>query len=374
LNESNLLKPLRVLDLCAAPGGKSTHLISMLPLDSYIVVNEVVRGRLETLKENICKWGNHSVHVTSKEARFFADCVYGGVDGAFDFILVDAPCSGEGMFRKNPDAIAEWSEENVRFSAQRQRSILTDIWPALAPGGYLAFSTCTFNIYENDHNIRWLQDEFGAIHVDIFDSIDLNCRGLLNYQELGIVKGKEGGYRFFPGLVRGEGLFIALFQKPLDSAADSDYSTVRRYSMAGAVPSKKFAGKRKKKGSASGKKLTSVSGKRLTSVSDKEMASLLGKSAASGGFPQEEIVAEEAFSLNRDGRWPMVELSKEQALRYLARESIVLDGAPLGVLMVTYGGLPLGYVKNIGNRANNLYPKKWRIRSTLTLPEFFHIL
>ncbi|MFA7180674.1 MAG: hypothetical protein WC077_05935, partial [Bacteroidales bacterium] len=157
---------LNVLDLCAAPGGKSTHLISMLPQGSTFTANEVIKSRVAPLRENILKWGNHNAKVISFDARDICSHTLQN-NNLFHFILVDAPCSGEGMFRKDPSAIKEWSPENVQNSAARQKRILGDIWPALAPGGYLAYTTCTFNIYENDQNVEWMHDILGAEVIDL---------------------------------------------------------------------------------------------------------------------------------------------------------------------------------------------------------------
>ena len=330
-------KPIRILDLCAAPGGKSTHLISMAPPESHIVVNEVVKNRLPALKENIIKWGVHSVNITSREASAFASRSLESQQ--FDFILVDAPCSGEGMFRKDPVAIKEWSEESVMMCAKRQRSILADIWPALAPGGYLAYSTCTFNIYENDLNLKWLREELGALPAD------LATHPGSPVPNPGIIAGKEGGFRFFPGLVRGEGFFFALFRKP--SGESSGQSLGQPFEKLSKKPFSQTS--HHSFGQASGKQSYKQSAKQPNSHLQKK----------SDANPQ--IVPEDAFSILPDKRFPTVELSKEDALSFLARRTIVIKDAPLGYLLVTYGGLPLGYVKNIGTRANNLYPMNWRI-------------
>ncbi|MDP3436046.1 MAG: hypothetical protein Q8S04_02260 [Bacteroidales bacterium] len=370
-----LLKPLfadisqpRVLDLCAAPGGKTTHLVSMLPLNSYIVANEVVKNRVAPLKENLLKWGNHSVEVTSKDAREISSyCNAVGLQ--FDFILVDAPCSGEGMFRKDPVAISEWSEENVKTCAARQKRILSDIWPTLAPGGYLAYSTCTFNIYENDQNVTWIQEELGARLVSLEElyhnhfsnhSQDFATRSpdTINHssdsatsspgsttlsvghletllKKSGVVKGDAGGYRLFPGLVRGEGLFFALFRKEINSDLPVENEVVFNKHLSA-------------KHSAS----------KALSTKNLSPKNLSAKHSSSQYLPNPE----DALSITGINDIPRFELTKETALKYLARQSITLQGAPLGYLIVTYGGLPLGYVKNLGTRANNLYPINWRIR------------
>ena len=173
---------LRVLDLCAAPGGKTTQLLSHLDDASLLVANEVVPSRATILAENVARWGCSNVAVTSSDPAAFAS-----FRGFFDIAVVDAPCSGEGMFRKDERAVAEWSPDTVRLCAARQRRILADFWPSLAPGGFLIYSTCTFNRFEDEENVDWIVRELGAA-----------CREMRH---------------FYPGEDRGEGFFAALLQK-----------------------------------------------------------------------------------------------------------------------------------------------------------------
>lgn len=310
------MKPRSFLDLCAAPGGKSTHLVSMVArsivgsenLSSFnsmcsVVCNEVIGSRASVLAENIAKWGVPGVMVTSHDPRYFSK---GG--WLFDFILVDAPCSGEGMFRKDPKVISEWSESGVNLCAARQRRILSDIWGALAPGGLLAYSTCTFNRRENDDNVRWLKSEFGALSYDLGLTEDV-------IERWGIFVTQEGGYQFFPGLARGEGFYFALVQKPLDKVAAKHFAPFSR--------------------------LSSVTSTMPTFLK-----------------PSHEY----ALSICYGNEWPSIELSRQEALNYLSRNSVKLkENAPLGYLRVTFMGLGLGFVKNLGNRVNNLYPVNRRI-------------
>ena len=125
-------EPVVMLDLCAAPGGKSTHARSVLPEGSLLVANEVMRNRSQVLAENLIKWGDSRVVVTNNDPADFT-----ALTELFDVILTDVPCSGEGMFRKDPVAVDEWSMDNVQICWQRQRRILADVWPALKPGGLL---------------------------------------------------------------------------------------------------------------------------------------------------------------------------------------------------------------------------------------------
>ena len=190
--------PLRVLDLCAAPGGKSTLLANNLPKDSLLVSNEIIKSRASILKENIIKWGYDHIVVTNSDPNRFT-----GMKGAFDMILVDAPCSGEGMFRKDEKAIMEWSENNLRLCEERQKRILSDVWDALAPGGYLVYSTCTYNPGENEDILNWILTTFDASSVEIRH----------NFTAITPSPSPLHGYHFYPHKTSGEGLFMGVIQK-----------------------------------------------------------------------------------------------------------------------------------------------------------------
>lgn len=297
-------KAINILDMCAAPGGKSTHLISLMPNGSHFTANEFVRARVTPLRENLIKWGNHKVKVTNfTSSQILNYCLKS--DSFFDFILVDAPCSGEGMFRKDSSAIKEWSREAVELCCSRQRSILKDMWGSLADGGYLLYSTCTFNIFENDKNVEWMKENFGAVVTPLI-SIEQAL-------EWGVIVADCGGYRFLPGMVNGEGLFMALLHKPKAK-----------------------------------ERLNSLSGLKSL-VEPESVESVLSY----------EPIFENSLNL------PKWELDRDMAIKYLSKESIKLgESAPKGLLIFTYGGLNLGYGKNIGSRVNNLYPQNWRIRSS----------
>jgi NOL1/NOP2/sun family putative RNA methylase len=198
----DLTQPLKVLDLCAAPGGKSTLTQSVISNSSLLVSNEVIKARVNVLAENITKWGSANVIVTNNDPKDFQR-----LPGYFDVVIVDAPCSGSGLFRKDPKAVDEWSEQNVQLCNQRQQRILADVLPALKPGGVLIYSTCSYSPEENEDICDWLMDNYS------FE----NTRFTLN-EELGIVEttspnNKAVGYRFYPDKVKGEGLFIAAFKK-----------------------------------------------------------------------------------------------------------------------------------------------------------------
>ena len=203
-------EPVVMLDLCAAPGGKSTHIRSLLPDNSLLIANEVIRNRSQILAENLTKWGPPDVVVTNSDPSDFTP-----LEDFFDVILTDVPCSGEGMFRKDPVAISEWSPENVEICRQRQRRIIADIWPCLKPGGILIYSTCTYNTKENEENIRWIRDEFGAEVLPLDVAEEWNITGNLLQGESFPV------YRFLPHKTQGEGFFLAVLRKPGMSVRNS---------------------------------------------------------------------------------------------------------------------------------------------------------
>ena len=344
-----------MLDLCAAPGGKSTMISEFLGSDGLLLSNEVVRQRVFILSENIQKWGNGNTVVThNKPAEFGDKCKH-----LIDCIVVDAPCSGEGMFRKDEQARSEWSMKAVKQCAERQRSILMDVWDALKPGGILIYSTCTFNEEENEKNVEWMAESLGAevMPLDFEPS-------------WGIVESSMG-YHFYPHRVKGEGFYLCVLRKydePLDRVnikppkkeivnAHPEYLPVMRswlqhpddwavrYSdrFATAYPIKY-------------KEIIDWLSTQLTCIST---GFGLGEERGRGIAPQHSL------SMTKDLRkeaFPNVALTKEQALAYLRTEALNLTNVPLGLLLVTYEGVPLGFAKNVGNRQNNLYPNEWRIR------------
>ena len=369
--------PVRMLDLCAAPGGKSTLSASVLPEGSLLVANEVVRQRARILVENIVKWGIPHVVVTNNEAAQFAPFVH-----AFDVILTDVPCSGEGMFRKDPKAVDEWSRANVALCYQRQRQILSDIWPSLKPGGILIYSTCTFNTHEDEENVWWIARELGAefLPVCVHPAWGITS-SLLPGHDMPV-------YRFLPHKTRAEGFFLAVLRKHGD-APDSF----------GSMPAPALRGKSVR---ASGKTVRSA-------VSQQELEKVRGWVDIPGSayefqptsdsvrlFPADhvdflkfiqssslnvllagitvaslkgrEFVPHHALALTtvlRRDAFSLVEVDYAMAVAYLRGEALQLPGDfPRGFVLLTYRHHPIGFCKNLGVRANNLYPQEWRIHSS----------
>lgn len=309
--------PLTVLDLCAAPGGKTTSIINAVPDGTLVIANEFIPSRAEILKENLIKWGYPDFMVTNSPTKAFRQL------GEFaDIVAVDAPCSGEGMMRKEPVAVEQWGEGLLRQCARLQREILADAFETLKPGGFLIFSTCTFNSLENEENVRWLVEEKGLVPFDL----DFPA-------QWGIRKGIDTPYpcmRFMPHLTRGEGLFCAVFRKE------------GRYPAAG----------------SGREKLVREIEKKLKVLSNGIPRTVL-KGRDTVAAPESALAVD--FDISK---YPVADLTPDQALSYLRHEQLILgSNLPRGFVVVRYEGFPLGFVNNLGNRANNLYPKQWRIRN-----------
>jgi 16S rRNA C967 or C1407 C5-methylase (RsmB/RsmF family)/NOL1/NOP2/fmu family ribosome biogenesis protein len=350
-------EPVRVLDLCAAPGGKSTHALSLLPEGSLFVANEPLPQRASVLAENIIKWGVPATMVTRNEPADFSP-----FREFFDMIIVDAPCSGEGMFRKDARAVAMWSTANVKTCVARQRTILSDIWDSLRPGGLLVYSTCTFNVHEDEEMVAWIRDELGAEVLPITTSPDWEVTGNLTNDDAPV-------YRFIPGHTRGEGFFLALLRKDGDAPV-----TQPRPQRSRPTTLPKGCDSAKKWISSAEEYTFAMDGDTLTALPTQHKLAInalqsrlkvlhcgvpIATVKNNKMLPQHQLAMSTA--LNREA-FPSVELSCEQALAYLHREALSLPSAPMGIILFTYKNVPLGFAKNVGNRVNNLYPAEWRIR------------
>ena len=292
-------EPVRMLDLCAAPGGKSTLLRSALPEDCVLYSNEPIRNRANILLENVTKWGYENHIVTNNYPKDYRRSKL-----RFDLILCDVPCSGEGMFRKDEATIREWSEQNVEKCWQLQREIVDDAWACLNPGGLLIYSTCTFNTKENEENIRYFLEQYDDIEVVPVDvKPEWHITGSL------LDGFHEPVYRFIPGITRSEGLFMCVLRK---------------------------RGEKRE-----------VRGERSDQRQKQERALTILSPLTTLHSPLQ------------------VPLTYHQAIAYLRHEALVLpEETPRGLVTVCFQDHPLGLVKNIGSRANNLYPKEWKIKTT----------
>lgn len=352
-------RPVRMLDMCAAPGGKSTAALGALPEGSTLMSNEPVRQRAQILAENLQKWGNPNVIVTNNYPKDYARS---GL--LFDVILCDVPCSGEGMFRKDEGAVGEWSVQNVENCRNLQREIVAEAWKCLREDGLLIYSTCTFNAKENEENVAWICEEMGAevLSVDVAPEWGINAS---------LVKGFDKPvYRFIPGSTRGEGLFMAVLRPTQTPQAERNISSKRTkskslktcvdVSMYLSEPDNFCIHTHDNDLIAITKAManqydTAVDRLRIVYAGIK-MGTMKGKDF----IPDQSLAL--SIALNRS-EFATVELDYEQAIKYLQRDAVVLSGdTPRGFVLLTYKGAPLGFVKNIGNRTNNMYPQEWRIR------------
>ena len=352
-------EPVRYLDLCAAPGGKTTAALQALPQGSLVVANEIVPPRARVLADNVIRWGNPYCVVTSN-----APAQVGKLTHFFDVIAADVPCSGEGMMRKDDEAVAQWSPALVEQCAQRQREILTDAWQALRPGGLLIYSTCTYNRQENEEMADFIVKELGATSLEVPIEPNWNIHPAI---------GSDCHcYRFMQYRVDGEGLFLAVFRKDGDSLRQDI----------------RVKEKSQKKCDEMGKnwlmrpdeftidqqgevlvatpldirrEVTALRASLNVLHAGVELATVIGRKIV----PHHAL----AMSIARSAEaFPICEVDYQTALRYLRGESITLDG-PRGYVLVAHQGAVLGFANNLGNRANNLYPKPQRILST-HLPDY----
>ena len=369
-------EPVVMLDLCAAPGGKSTLCRGVLPKGSLLVANEVMRNRSQILAENLIKWGHPEVVVTNNDPADFTDLTH-----LFDVILTDVPCSGEGMFRKDQVAVDEWSLENVDICWKRQRRILADIWPALKPGGILIYSTCTFNREEDEDNVAWIAKELDAdiLSVPVEDSWGIT----------GNLTGKDFPvYRFLPHKTKGEGFFLGVLKKRADVLDE----TPRRFLKTSARLDKKKKGKDAKQPLVVPKEAKvwlEDSSEYALAMKDTNVVAfpkayeneyallqqtlkVIHSGITLGEIKGKDLIPHHSLAMSTalaSDAFPKAEVTYEQAIAYLRKEGLILDvDVPRGYVLLTYQDVPLGFVKNIGNRANNLYPQEWRIRSGY-LPE-----
>ncbi len=342
-------RPLRVLDLCAAPGGKSTHLLSLLHPESLMVTNEVIKSRASILSENIQKWGYANVVVTHNDPADFA-----ALPAFFDLMLIDAPCSGEGLFRKEPDAMNEWSEDNVQLCAARQKRIVSDAWPALREDGSLVYCTCTYSTAENEENLVWMHENYLVEFVE-----------LENLPE-GIeeVRPKPGvvGYRLYPHRLQGEGFFLSVMRKK-----EAQEAVRRKFSKD--LPKASLQSKWLPPDFHLQKQDDLVIGWPATLTQDillvSERLHAITKGVAMATVKHNKWIPEHALALSVDlnrSEFAQIEVTKEQAIQYLRKDTLSPFTADKGFALVVYEGNALGWINQLGSRVNNLYPSNWRIR------------
>ena len=352
-------EPLKILDLCAAPGGKSTLINSAMQPDDLLVANEIIKTRVPVLADNLSRWGTANVIVTNNDPKDFTR-----LKGFFDIILVDAPCSGSGMFRKDPAAMDEWSENNVVLCHQRQERILADIYPCLKEGGNLIYSTCSYSHQENEDILDWLCDSF-----------ELESLPIPIYKEWGIVetqspKQKAWGYRFYPGKVKGEGLFAACLRKTgtqemmggfknkeQQKVVMKELDQVKEYIT---EPSNFYYFKVNDDWMAINRNHIESLNILERNLYIKKSGVRIGKLAGKDLVPDHELAL--STIINKDAVL-QTELGKDQAIQYLRRDNISINPTEKGWSLMNFEGHALGWAKLLPNRINNYYPKEIRIFS-----------
>lgn len=347
---------LRILDLCAAPGGKTTHLLNLMNTDSLLVSNEVIRSRASTLLENVQKSGYPNAVVTSNDASDFKN-----IPGFFDVIVVDAPCSGEGLFRKDEAAREEWSERNVELCAARQQRILEDVWPALRQNGILIYSTCTYNALENEANLKWLSQHHAVEYLPV-----------KVHDDWGIIEVNDGpvrGYRFMPHRLKGEGFFIAVIRKndpddeqvirrnqkafmpaPRGLAAEvsqwldpGDYQIIQRNDTIQMLPAA----------------WSNVIYHLTHSLRVLYSGTFMARQKHNRLVPEHTLAL--SVRLNKS-RFECVDLLLEEAIAYLKKETLNINLPQKGLALATWNDVALGWMNVLPGRINNFYPPEWRIR------------
>ncbi len=345
----DLSKPLKVLDLCAAPGGKSTHIQSLISNDSLLVSNDVIRSRANILKDNIIKWGCENVVVTNNDPKDFAR-----LENYFDVIVVDAPCSGSGLFRKDADAVNEWSEKNVQLCSQRQQRILADVWPVLKKDGILIYSTCSYSKEEDEVIMKWINDNFST------DKCSLDIENFPDIIE------SDGGYRFWPDKIKGEGFFLTCFQKK-DGDNGATQKNKFRLEFTNKKESEIVSEWIKVEGMSFIKHKNTVYAWPVHHVTDfcflLDTLRVIYSGTLTGELMRDKLVPAHSLAVSKlvSDKIKRTELNYDQSIQYLQRKELNIATGDTGWQIVTYQGNSLGWVNVLTNRINNYYPKELRI-------------
>jgi 16S rRNA C967 or C1407 C5-methylase (RsmB/RsmF family) len=340
--------PMTILDLCAAPGGKTTHILSLIPDQSVLLANEMVPQRYQVLNENIIKWGHPNILSTNHSpARL------GVLDASFDVILVDAPCSGEGLFRKHPEWTEGWSLNNCDLCARRQLKILNSAFRLLKPGGHLLYSTCTLNPAENMDQLLRLSHKYGM------ESIEIPTMAVYDADE--ISEGPCKAYLLSPDRIKGEAFFIGLMQKPGDRSIDK--------------PQKKHRGSERKpqklalpwfptkeKHQVWGTSVYYLNELQSSLIKKLDSYNIRYKSFPTALIKGKDVIPTHFAAMRYDIEEVNIPLVYDDALRFIRCEDIQADISNKGWHLLAFEGIALGWIKYDGRRINNKYPIKWRLR------------
>jgi 16S rRNA C967 or C1407 C5-methylase (RsmB/RsmF family)/NOL1/NOP2/fmu family ribosome biogenesis protein len=351
LNEA----PLSVLDLCASPGGKSTHLASLLNNNDLLVSNEVIQSRVSVLSENLNKWGYPNIIITNNDSKDF-----GELGEIFDIAVVDAPCSGEGLFRKDTASIQQWSEDNIRTCELRQNRILNEVMKAIKPNGFIIYSTCTFNPGENENQVELLiKNGFEPVNFEINNQI-------------------KSSFQLLPSTHKGEGFFIALLQKK--ETLNNAKNLKIKPSLKAEKPNNAFQNlinieavfiNHKDNIIAIAPHVFDFYNTFLQTLKLKQIGTQLGQLNNSLIMPSDKLVFSDIFNQEV---FPKNELEYEQALEYLSKQALSIQNSNKGYLILTYKEVNIGLGKYAGNRINNLFPNEWKIRKQIQKSEYFSII
>ncbi len=341
-------KPQRALDLCAAPGGKSTLIQSLLDENSVLIANEVIKPRAQILKENHIRMGiSENLIITQNDPKHFS-----GLEEFFDYIQIDAPCSGEGMFRKDDVALREWSEANCQLCSERSKRILADITPALAKDGILVYSTCTFNPKENEELVSWACEEF-----------NLNSIRLELPKAWGITEVKFNGifgYYFYPHKAKGEGLFVSVMKKNSGYGLQSVPNSKKRRSVQipQLIESENIV-------QENGNLVWETDELRSVKNEIKNQLNIIYAGIELGELKGKDFIPTQALAsfYKHLHIFPEVDVDAETALQFLRGNDPQLNLNQKGIYLLTYRNVGLGFVKFLGSRSNNYYPKPWRIKN-----------
>ena len=352
-------RPLKVLDLCASPGGKTGQIACRVSEDSLIVSNEIISSRASVLFSNVERQGFKNVIVTNEEPERLL-----GFEGFFDYVFVDAPCSGEGMFRRVPETINEWSVENVKMCAERQKEILSVAEKLVAAGGKLVYSTCTYSKEEDENIVEWFLNEFNFELQDVSAEIKNATT-----PSQASVKNADFARKFMPHTGNGEGQFIAVFKNNDESRATQMHTKKHFRAIEGVGRTKRALFE-----NFEDENLSSRIDGRVYEVG--ETVYLVPKM-----FDGDLQTAIDTLKFNTIGvkvGWfepnhsifmayadlfkNKIELSADELKKYLHGEEISKDlSGKKGYGVVTANGYAVGGVKIVNNRLKNLYPKGLRI-------------
>ena len=348
---------LLAFDVCASPGGKSTLLNSLLNNESALIANEVVKQRADVLAQNISKWGTSNVVVTNNDPSSYSE-----MENVFDIILVDAPCSGSGLFRKQHDAVDEWSLDNVNLCCQRQKRILSDVIGSLKQGGTIVYSTCSYSQQENEDIADWLMTEFDLT------SVEIQTQKTWGIAETQSEIHQAFGYRFYPDKTKSEGFFCAVFKKP---GALDDHRQYRKYK------TESFSPIKPKEKELFANWIDNLNHHVITKFKDdylltnqivldfinrypklylKKVGTTIGSLIKEDVIPHHDL----ALSIHKSKQIQTIECTQEQSIQFLKKELQIIDGQK-GWNLMTFNGFGFGWIKHLGNRLNNYLPNEFRI-------------